>query len=828
MSQTPIDARDVDSEIYVVGDLRVDVGQQRITRSGAEIDLPNLSFQLLVALIRAAPNVLSHDVLMERVWPGLIVNLETVNKRANLLREALDDDAKAPRYISGVRSRGFRWVAEVTRVRRLAATPEAPPANVAPVDNTVATPPDVQSSVPDAVMSDATIASTHLGPKRWLGLALLTVAALAIGFIARTYISDHSPGPVIPTENSQAAKAPIITRAHTVAVMPFENISADAADAYLARGLPEMVLNRLSRVTGLTVIARNSSFALSTTSIDSQEIGRRLNAGYLVNGSLQRKADRLRVAVQLVETTAGTLIWSANLDRPLSDIFAVEDETADQVTGALSARLGGLGPKPVAQMRSSNVEAYLAYLRGRSLLGRLSVAESESAAPYFERAITLDPDFAAAYASLYDARLLAADLRHQDLAPFRERFRPLIDKALAIDPDSGAAYFARAMWADAPFAARNADFLRGAALDPSNGRGLTAYAEFLDYDDMGWVQPAKANMNYPLQREEAKRILQRALRIDPMSPGAHFDAATSDLDEGGAATLEQRMISVLELDPEFVPALYQIGKYRWLFHDKLADAVQILERAIALDPGNPKPRHTAMAVYLDLGDEQAARSVAAGTPKNVRDEHLVPMFAGSWREAGHAAYHDGGWTYDYCGNWLAAEALRDYALKTGELSRAIAFIKAKYYLGNDPAAHLDICKYDAAFVLSQLLATQGHASEAQALQRAAVSWNDANAAKHADSARRFRAGALMLDGRKDAALDALAEDFRAGDYRFWWYTLKYDPIWLPLHGDPRFQAIAADVQRYVDAQRSQLEELRRRGIVPAALRSGDSGRKPGM
>ena len=82
----------------------------------------------------------------------------------------------------------------------------------------------------------------------------------------------------------------------------------------------------------------------------------------------------------------------------------------------------------------------------------------------------------------------------------------------------------------------------------------------------------------------------------------------------------------------------------------------------------------------------------------------------------------------------------------------------------------------------------------------------------------------MLDGRRDEALDTLAEDFRAGDSRFWWYTLKHDPVWLPLHGDPRFQAIAADVQRYVDVQRRQLEELRRRGVVPPALRPGDSAR----
>ena len=820
MNQTPADAPNPDSEVFVAGDLRVDIRKQRVMRSGTEITLPNLSFQLLVALIRAAPDILNYDVLMARVWPGLVVSPETVNKRANLLREVLGDDAKEPRYIAGVRSRGYRLVADVSRVEDRVV----PAAALAP--NVVPATPDIESSMPDTEKSEPTIVSSTSSPKRWLALGLIAVVVLAVGIVARTTIRVRSASSSIPAENPQAAEAPIITRAHTVAVMPFENISADANDAYLARGLPEMVLNRLSGVTGLAVIARNSSFALSTATMDTQEIGRRLNSGYLVNGSVQRKADRLRATVQLVDSTAGTLIWSATFDRALSDIFTVEDEIADQVTGALSARIGGLEPRPVAQMRSSNVEAYLAYLRGRSLLGRLSVAESESAVPYFEKAIALDRNFAEAYASLYDARLQAAVLRHEDLAPYRQRYRHMIDRALAIDPNSGAAYFARAMWADAPFEARNADFQRGVALDPSNGRGLTAYAEFLDPDDFGWVK-SQASTYYPPHFAEAKRVLQRALQIDPMSPNAHFDAATSGVDEAGAATLEQRMLSVLELDPEFVPALYQIGKYRWAFDGKLADAVQILERAIALDPGNPEPRHTAMAVYLDLGDEQAARSVAAGTPKNARDEHLVSMYAGSWREAGPAAYHDAGWTYDVCGNWLAAEALRDYALKTGELTPAITFIRAKYDFGNDPAAHLDECNYQAAIVLSQLLAAQGRAAEAQALRRSSMSWIDANIA-NVPGMRRIRANALLLDGRRDEALAELAEDFRSGNYSFWWYTLKHDPLWLPLHGDPRFQDIATDVQRYVDAQRGQLEELRRRGIVPPALRPGDSARNPGL
>ena len=801
MNQTPNDAPDAGSEIIVVDDLRVDIGQQRVTRAGIEITLPNLSFELLLALIRVAPNFLSNDMLMARVWPGQVVTPETVAKRVNLLRVALGDNAQEPRYIGGVRGRGYRLVAEVT--------------------------PEIKSSMPDTATSETKVVSTTSSPRQWLGLGLVAVAVLAVGIVARTTIRTHSASSSMRAEPPQGTDAPVGTRARTVAVMPFENISADASDAYLARGLPEMVLNRLSRVTGLTVIARNSSFALSTASIDTREIGRRLNSGYLVNGSVQRKADRLRLTVHLVDTTAGTLIWSATFDRALNDIFAVEDEIAGQVTGALSARLGGLEPAPPAQARSHNVEAYLAYLRGRALLGRLSVSESEAAAPLFEKAIALDPNFAAAYASLYDARMQAADLRREELAPYRQRNKPLIDRALAIDPTSGAAYFARALWADAPFAARNADFKRGVALDPSNGRGLTAYAEFLDYGDLGWEQGPRASRDYPRQIEEARRILQRALQIDPMSPGAHYDAATGGFDEVGGSVTEQKLLAILDLDPNFVPALYNVGLFRWVLHGQMADAVQILEHAIALDPGNPEPRHAAMYLYLDLGDGQAARAVAAGTPQVARYVHPQLMYAGDWRAAGQAVYDKTDSAFQYCEHWLAAEALRDYALKIGELSRAIAFINVTYEFGNDPAAHLDFCSMGAAVALSQLLAAQGHAAEAQTLRRASLSWLEANAEKIGGPERRTWATALLLDGQRDAALNHLAESFRSGIYMHWWYTLKYDPIWLPLHGDARFQAIATDVRRHVDSQRKALEELRRHGDVPDAQRLQESARRPG-
>jgi TolB-like protein/DNA-binding winged helix-turn-helix (wHTH) protein len=783
------------NEVYLVGDLRVDVGQQRVLRADRDIELPNLSFRLLEALVQAAPNVLSNEMLMARVWPGLVISPETVNKRVKLLRDALGDDAQEPRYIAGVRSRGYRLVAPVSRA-------DIHPAVTAAATAVIMDPAPPAERVLAPVSADAETlapARRRYGRALYWGGALGLVLALAIGVGLR--FRPFTPGTPVSS---------IASSALTVAVLPFDSISAEATDGYLAQGVPEMVLNRLSHVEGLEVIARTSSFALPTKTMDAREIGRRLNAGYLVGGSVQRDRDRLRVNVQLVDASTGFMVWSSRFDRPLHDMFDLEDEISDQLADAIALRTGSGKPAPIPKERSHDVEAYLAFLKGRTLLGRFTVPESEAAIPYFEKAIHLDPQFAAAYASLYDAHMQAANGRSEDLTVLRDRYRPLIEQALAIDPRSGSAYFARAMWGSADLIAREADFRRGMALDPSNGRGFTAYADFLKND--------KPRRNWDMC-DECRRMLRKALQIDPMSPSAHFKAAVWATESGVAKSqvVERNVLDVLELDPNFVPAIDRYGKYRWLFDGKFAEAIALEEHAVALNPEDPWIRQKAVAIYLDLGDEVAARDVAAGMPGgSERAQLLLAMYRGDWRAAGVAALGESPWNNDNLfDDWQAGEALRDYAIRTGEWARPIDVLEEKYKLSKNPQASLTLDNFRQAFYLSQLVAASGQDAQALELRRAVEAWNNAHEATQGSVyAHRLRATLLLVDGDRAAALAELAASFRSGDYETWWYTLRYDPVWVPLHDDPRFKAIAADVHHYVEVQRMELESLRSKGLVP--------------
>lgn len=748
-------------EGYRVGDLVVDVDLQRVSGPSGEIPLPKLSFDLLLALVRQAPGFVSNDELAARVWAGVVVSPETVTKRVNLLREALGDDAAQPRYIAGLRSRGYRIVAPVA-VERPNGTTAAP------------------ARSPQAGV-----------PKRYAAAVIVGLAAIvAIG----AWLGRERPRPDVPSQ--EEATLPAGT---SVAVLAFENLSRSPDDAYLAVGIPEMILDRLSAIPRLTVIASGSAFRIDGSTRSARDIGEQLGASYLVLGSAQRSGDRLRVTARLVDARSGRQIWSTQQDRGLADLFAIQDDIAAEVADELRRRVqGALQPREYRRDEPP-IEAQLAFLQGRAALARHTVRGAEDAAQKFAKAIELAPGFTAALAGLFDARMLAAERRHDDLAAERRRQSHLLERALGIDPDCGPAYVARAIWETEDAGRREADFRRGLELDPSNGRGLVAFSEFLDRQG---------------RYEEATKVLDRAMLVDPLSPRLHFRLVMREFGRKELQFREDGLRHVLEIDPDYQPALQRYGKIRWLLHGRIAEAVQIIEHAIDVDPENPWSRHTAMALYLDLADEAAARDVADGTESSRRTgQLLLALHRGDWRTAGEIAHSPAGREYNLAESWGAPEAVRDHALRTGDYRRAIAFLEDRYSLeGAAPA--LNVTNFRAAAYLAQLLRASGDEARARRLLDRLPTAIDASLPRYgAVYALRTKATVQLLAGDRRAALDTLAESFAAEDLTQWWYTLEHDPLWQPLRDDPVFMALAAQVRTRVAREQAAVAELRRTGRI---------------
>jgi len=757
------------SERWQVGDLTIDVGGQSVMRNGETIALPQLSFKFLLTLVQSAPNLVTVDDLMERVWSGIFVNNETVKQRAKLLRDALGDDPRNPRYFAVRRGVGYQLLPPSRRLDGAAQRERYRP--------------------------------------RWRN----AVAAMVLGLTGLAGLS------VLQFFQSDRTATP--ASAARIAVLPFDNLSGDPADAYIARAIPEMVLNRLSSIRGLAVISRESSMLSIAANAAPADAGAKLHADYVVTGSVQRSGSMLRVTCFVVDVGSDTRLWSEYFDWPIDRIYALQDRIADHVAVSLETKVRGIGALPPAAVQTRNTDAYLAYLKGASLLGRLTVAETDAAAEQFERAVRLDPNFTQAMVALYDARMQGADLRKDDLEPVRTRYQPLLNRALQIEPGSGSALFAMAMWSNRPPSERKELFQRAVERDPSNSRGLTAYAQFVDRYQNRANSVAGGGETGP-SSSEAKALLDRVLAIDPLSPVARFWAIQRRWSSSTPDEVMQAMARELELDPQNYILANRYAFRRWYVYGETADALEKIERGIASDPQQPIGPNIAVAAYLDAGDAIAARAVAETTPATRQSSRiLLAQYRGDWRAAGDAAFGSGGYRFNVYQSWNWPQAIRDHALHTRQYDRGARAIAERFGFDLADPRTANVTQIHAAAALAHILLAAGKRRAAERLLAGTVQWIDAHPKFGLPVHMRVRATAMMLLGNRTEALSNLRASVEAGhDIRHWWYVVEHDPTWEPVRNDPRFAQIAAYCRKAAAQQRAKLDMLRRQGKVPVRTR----------
>jgi len=379
----------------------------------------------------------------------------------------------------------------------------------------------------------------------------------------RVHIEPEASSPTVSSQGEMPSPLPLPDKP-SIAVLPFTNMSGDPEQEYFSDGITEDLITDLSKLSGLFVIARHSVFTYKGKAVKMEQVSKELGVRYILEGSVRKASNWVRITAQLVNATTGHHVWAERYDRELKDIFALQDEITRQIVGALRVKLTTSEQERVWRRYTDNVEAYDYLLRGVEYFNRLTYETTVQARQLFERALALDPRFAAACAALSLTYWLEwANQWSQDLQTLEQAFA-LAQKAVALDDSLPLAHIvlSRAHLAKKQLEQAIAEAKRAITLDPNNADSYADLAEILVY--VG-------------QPEEAIGLVEKAMRLNPHYPWLY---------------------------------LYPLG-FAYAVTGRIAEAMATLKRVLTRNP-DFLPAHLLLAaIYSGSGQEEAARGEAA-------------------------------------------------------------------------------------------------------------------------------------------------------------------------------------------------------------------------
>ena len=389
----------------------------------------------------------------------------------------------------------------------------------------------------------------------------LAIIAAAILFVQHISLKPPRTSASIPPAQSPALALP---DKPSIAVLPFANLSGDPQQEYFSDGITDDLVTDLSRVPGLFVIDRGSTFAYKGKPAKVQEVGRELGVKYVLEGSARKTADRVRINVQLVDASTGDQIWTQRYDRQLHDIFALQDEIVQSLVATLNLQLTVLQRGWFLPQRTKNLEAYDYFLRGFESILNPTPGSLAKGRKMFQKSVELDPGYANAYGALAFSYLESYIWQLDKDPGVLDRAAELVDKAIALDDSDSDAYAVRG-WIEAEKDQHDraiADGKRAVSLDPNSAFAWLALA---DINDILWAES---------KPEEVLAYAQKAIRLDPRHPESY------SMQEGVAYN--------------------EMGRY--------AEAVEAFKRS---EQNNPWVHANLIHSYSQLGREQDARAEAA-------------------------------------------------------------------------------------------------------------------------------------------------------------------------------------------------------------------------
>jgi TolB-like protein/DNA-binding winged helix-turn-helix (wHTH) protein len=533
------------NNLYRFGEFSLDPQGRVLTRGEEPVPLTPKAFDVLLLLIQKAGRTVTKDELLQSVWRDSFVEESNLTQTIFMVRKALDEAADR-RYILTVQGQGYRFVVPVTET---AIVPPVPEARVAPP---VATGP----AATDAAGKDPRELEAPSHPRSWSGrrLAVIALAALAVVLVAGLIIGSGrlAKGPAKQPERIM------------LAVLPFQNLTGDPAQEYVSDGLTEEMLTQLGNLNPrrLGVIARTSVMHYKDSHTPLDQIGRELNVQYVLEGSVRRESERVRITAQLIQVKDQTHVWARQYDRELKDLLPLEAEVAQEIAREIQLTFDGredAGSRSPVVPQSS--EGHDLYLKGLYFFNKRTPADLQQAIEYLQQATEKDPSSAPAYAGLAKGYAILSAYSGQSDSELMPKARAAAARALEIDPNSSEAHTALALIVqnhDWDWQTSEKEFRRAIELNPNDATAHHWYAEHLM-----WLG------RFPEALEES----ERAHQLDPLSLIIAADnGAILYFSRQYDAAIE-KWRSVQDMDPVFMRAHLIEGAYveKGMFADAMAD-----------------------------------------------------------------------------------------------------------------------------------------------------------------------------------------------------------------------------------------------------------------
>jgi TolB-like protein/DNA-binding winged helix-turn-helix (wHTH) protein/tetratricopeptide (TPR) repeat protein len=612
---------------YRFGVFVLDLASGELRRRDVKVRLRGRPIEILVLLLGRRGELVTRDELRAALWSAdTFVDFDHgLNSAMNKLRDALGDPAERSRFIQTEPKRGYRFVGQVevlagtvtvpsvaegarslSSIRSVAETGPAPNGSNPPVSVLPPTPVPVSDPEPPALPPVAPTVPARTRPRAaWLSpLAVVLLVALVTAVGVGGVLWSRRP-----------ARGPVASRRVMLAVLPFENLSGGPDQDYFSDGITDDTIAQLGALDAarLGVIARTTSMQYKRTSKSAMEIGRELRVDYLLEGSVRRDAERVRINAQLVDVNSQTQLWTETFDHELKDVLLLEHDVAMRLArslavGVLSPVLGQPAPA------TPKFAAYELVLRARSLRNQATESSAWRCVATFEESIAIDPTYAPAHSGLADCyRLLGAPgWEAGPPAELLERARVAAERAMTLDPQLAEASAVRAMvrfnkdW-DLEGALRDVD--HAIALNPSLARAHQYRSAVLMV--MG---------KFP----DAVEAARRAQQLDPLSAAENTTLGVRLYYAGRYKEAVEQFTHAIEITPEFAVAHWGLGETH-LQEGRTTEATAELRRAVTLSQDSAYMRAWLAHALASAGQQEEARTIRRDLEHLASERYVSPF-----------------------------------------------------------------------------------------------------------------------------------------------------------------------------------------------------------